>query len=297
MDNRPEYMDYISTMAAPQRIYLDLDNARPSTHVRVLAMGIHELMPRGMILHGGPGSGYPFLLMLFHSPADVIGDDGLHSPACGKLIIWNETTVHRYGNPDRQWDHTWLQVGGEWARRNIGSDEIPLDRLFDLPEGHFVERYLQLLHDELQRERPQNPDVVEGILRLLCHELSRVLAPASLSKPHDARLEVARRYIEMHCTEPFDLARAADEACLSRSHFCWRFSRQYGAAPREYAMRLRLYRAAHLLSSRDLAVFQVAEMVGYDDALYFSRLFTRRYGVNPRRYRQHMHQGTKTIRN
>jgi AraC-like DNA-binding protein len=51
-------------------------------------------------------------------------------------------------------------------------------------------------------------------------------------------------------------------------------------------MRLRLQRGAQLLANQDLTVYQVAEMVGCSDALYFSRIFRKRYGVSPLQYRR-----------
>ena len=51
-------------------------------------------------------------------------------------------------------------------------------------------------------------------------------------------------------------------------------------------MRLRLQRSAQLLANQDLAIFQVAELVGFSDALYFSRLFHERYGVSPTQFRR-----------
>lgn len=50
-------------------------------------------------------------------------------------------------------------------------------------------------------------------------------------------------------------------------------------------MRVRIDRAKQLLSDGGPPIGEVAEAVGYDDAGYFSRLFTRRVGVSPSRFR------------
>jgi transcriptional regulator GlxA family with amidase domain len=49
---------------------------------------------------------------------------------------------------------------------------------------------------------------------------------------------------------------------------------------------LRLDRAAQLLTRTDLAVQEVADLVGFEDAFHFSRLFRAEFGHAPREFRQ-----------
>ncbi len=46
----------------------------------------------------------------------------------------------------------------------------------------------------------------------------------------------------------------------------------------------RMQRAAELLTHTELPVIQVAQSVGYEDPLYFSRVFRQRWGVSPTIY-------------
>lgn len=47
----------------------------------------------------------------------------------------------------------------------------------------------------------------------------------------------------------------------------------------------RLSRAAYLLSATAMSVVEVAEAVGYDNVSYFHRIFQKKYGMTPRKYR------------
>ncbi|KJY41128.1 AraC family transcriptional regulator [Streptomyces sp. NRRL B-1568] len=66
--------------------------------------------------------------------------------------------------------------------------------------------------------------------------------------------------------------------------------RSAGCSPKDYLLGIRLGRAKELLAATELPVAAVARRVGYDDPAYFSRLFTRRVGTAPIRFRQHQGQ-------
>ncbi|AXK37592.1 AraC family transcriptional regulator [Streptomyces armeniacus] len=59
-----------------------------------------------------------------------------------------------------------------------------------------------------------------------------------------------------------------------------------GCSPKDYLLGIRLGRAKELLAGTTLPVASVARRVGYDDPAYFSRLFTRRVGTPPVRFRE-----------
>ncbi len=61
--------------------------------------------------------------------------------------------------------------------------------------------------------------------------------------------------------------------------------RSAGCSPKDYLLGIRLGRAKELLAATELPVAAVARRVGYDDPAYFSRLFTRRVGMAPVRFR------------
>lgn len=62
------------------------------------------------------------------------------------------------------------------------------------------------------------------------------------------------------------------------------FKKEMGITPLEYMTSLRMKKAETLLSamwSREYTVSEVAQMCGFEDALYFSRVFKKTYGCSP----------------
>jgi AraC family transcriptional regulator len=68
---------------------------------------------------------------------------------------------------------------------------------------------------------------------------------------------------------------------LSPFHFLRVFARVVGVTPHQYVVRVRLRRAARLLSATELAITDVALEAGFADLSNFVRTFRRAAGVPP----------------
>lgn len=70
---------------------------------------------------------------------------------------------------------------------------------------------------------------------------------------------------------------------------CWfiqNFKKITKTTPLQYIVSLRMTNAMNLLDNTNYNISQVAEAVGYENPLYFSRLFKKNIGVSPKEYRQ-----------
>ena len=102
---------------------------------------------------------------------------------------------------------------------------------------------------------------------------SRELPPSPLEKEY-ARLTA-------HPENPVSVSALAASAGYSTARFIELFRARWGVTPKDYLLSLRISRAQMLLHTTDLSVSEIAHRVGYEDPLYFSRLFRRRTGNSP----------------
>ena len=58
-----------------------------------------------------------------------------------------------------------------------------------------------------------------------------------------------------------------------------------GITPLQYILSQRISNAQLLLESTDYSISEISNLVGYDNPLYFSRLFCKQRGMSPRNYR------------
>lgn len=87
-----------------------------------------------------------------------------------------------------------------------------------------------------------------------------------------------------HRTNP--VAAMVAQSGLTERTFVRRFRAATDYSPMDYVQTLRIEEAKHLLETTADAIDQVAIEVGYEDPNFFRRLFKRRVGVTPARYRQ-----------
>ena len=64
------------------------------------------------------------------------------------------------------------------------------------------------------------------------------------------------------------------------------FRKHLGVSPLEYRNRLRIEEAKRHLAHSTLSMKEIAERLGYRNALYFSTAFRKRTGVSPSLYRK-----------
>ena len=86
--------------------------------------------------------------------------------------------------------------------------------------------------------------------------------------------------------ENLSLADLAGESGLSVSAFGRAFRQSTGHAPHRYFTGLRMQHAKSLLRREELALAQIAGVVGYSDQAHFTTAFARHTGLPPARWRE-----------
>ena len=59
-----------------------------------------------------------------------------------------------------------------------------------------------------------------------------------------------------------------------------------GSSPQAYLNDMRIEKAKDLLNNKSFQIAEIAELVGYSDPLYFSRIFKKKNGCSPNEYKK-----------
>ncbi len=140
----------------------------------------------------------------------------------------------------------------------------------------------------------QNPSLVNNdLLELKIKELILLLIQSKninsilelVAGLYTAKTIHVREVIGLHLFSNLKLEQLAKLCNLSLSSFKREFKKEFEDSPTNYINEKRLEKAKELLSTTDLPISEVAYETGFQDSLYFTRLFKKKIGVPPTAYR------------
>jgi len=99
------------------------------------------------------------------------------------------------------------------------------------------------------------------------------------------RIQLTVSYMKEHLDQPLRASTLASVAKMSLPHYFVIFKRCTGSTPIDYFIKLRMERARQLLATTSCSVKEIAGVLGYDDPLYFSRVFKTVNQTTPTQYR------------
>ena len=104
-------------------------------------------------------------------------------------------------------------------------------------------------------------------------------------KSHDIA-DSAKKIIDYNFDRDITIKKVADTMHIDSAYLTRKFAEKYKIAPKEYLIKKRIDLAKKLLIQTDATVVQIAASVGYDDSLYFSRIFKSKEEISPIAYRK-----------
>lgn len=140
----------------------------------------------------------------------------------------------------------------------------------------------------------QNPLLInENLLELKIKELVLLLIQSKnvcsiqelISDLYSSKRVHLKKVIELHQYSNLGLDELAQLCNLSLSSFKREFAKVFNTTPNNYIIDQKLRRAKDLLRITDMPVSEVAYGVGFNDPLYFTRIFKKRVGQSPTQYR------------
>lgn len=93
-----------------------------------------------------------------------------------------------------------------------------------------------------------------------------------------------KKYIHEHIREHLSLNEVAAVFGISPSYLSQLFSKYNETGFSEYINISKINEGKRLLDEENLKVYEVAEMLGFESAFYFSKVFKKVEGVSPTEY-------------
>lgn len=99
------------------------------------------------------------------------------------------------------------------------------------------------------------------------------------------RLKQIEAYIDAHLSEAITLEQLARHVHLHPNYLVRYFNKHFAVSPLKYLNRKRMQKAKSLLGTTDLAIKEIAELVGFPDTNHFAKAFRKEASCSPTEYR------------
>ncbi len=206
----------------------------------------------------------------------------------GELILLPRGVAHYFcADTENPWSIYWCHFAGHHAESYV----FHMDYRNDCPvrpigESPALKAQFQALLAETGSGYNELALIcAANMLKQLLASIAKLLRSGEAS---DHRFDPGKiqAYMLQHLDQPLTLDSLAQLANLSKFHFSKRYRDATGFSPIQHLIQMRIEYARYLLETSDSSVQDVARRVGYEDNLYFSRLFSRETGLSPRQYRE-----------
>ena len=234
------------------------------------------------------------ILNEFHIVLITKGEGIFESKATGKIKVSDGDVFllfpdvwHRY-KPKKVvgWTERWVGFSGEIANQFLSngffSANEPVISKCNKPAilNHFNSLF-KLFDEELYG----NQHIASGICIQLMAELHNIKSGGNNLEHLNSMISQAKSIIYKNINNTINLKEIASNLGVSYSKFRIDFKKQTGISPLQYHLFLKIEKSKELLLNTNKSQKEIAFKLGFESDVYFNRLFKRKTGLAPGRFR------------
>ena len=210
--------------------------------------------------------------------------------AAGHMVLFQprQEQHYEYFAVDRP-EVYWVHFTGSDVRNILRHYDIPLDKnvIYSGSSATYAYLFKEMIQ-ELQTCRTGFEELLEMYLRqiFLLIQRSWEERKPTVSSYLQEEVDYARKYFNEHYNEDISIEDYAQSRGMSVSWFLRNFKQMTMKSPMQYILSIRINNAVSLLETTEYNVTEISTIVGYDNPLYFSRIFKKQKGVSPSDYRK-----------
>ena len=200
----------------------------------------------------------------------------------GQLIIFPPKTPFFYSNASKvQTEYFWINFTGCEALNIINTVKIPLNAPYTVAKPRNIfEAFESFFNEFKHRAFLHEMSIFYKFLRIMI-----LFGRAREDQVQKNSLTESLTYISNNYSIDITTEELAEMEHLSCAHYRRLFKEKIGMTPTQYISTIRLKHAEQMLFETELSIKEIAQKVGFSDQLYFSKVFSKHFGVSPKAFR------------
>ena len=211
------------------------------------------------------------------------------------FVIYPNEPVTYGADETNPWTYAWIGFRGIRAHSMVKECGFSKNQLvLPAPDQKIILKHIDYMLNHKQLSKA-NDLRRQAYLILLLAELADFHEKQSAQNKKNAKyaystsvyVELAIEYIKDMYQRGIGISDIADNIGISRAYLNSSFQKELGMSAQTFLIDYKMHKAANLLVSTSLSVKEIANNVGYEDQLVFSKAFKKKFGMSPKNYKTH----------
>lgn len=253
------------------------------------------------MIHADRTAPFHVAIYLLQGSMEII-EDGIPYRIMPDQVFFLKSGIHHWGNRS-------FEIGSSWYYAHFYCD-APSSCMEELPRGIYYDERISLKPSEKDRyfitlpklinceEKTQIKRNFEKMIEAHIHgnipqtsiRLWQIFLECAQNAQDDkvsnGYAEQIQNYVRQHYIDGFTSAQIQEACGLSYKYAGTLFKEVTGQTIKEYQCALRLRKAEQLLKETNKSITEIAQLTGFSDVFYFSKIFHRKKGCPPGEYRK-----------
>lgn len=208
----------------------------------------------------------------------------------GNMVIYRPKEFQKYEYyASEQTEVFWLHFTGNDVKNILRKHGIQDNmQVFHVGTTLEYERIFKKIITELQRQEDHYEEMLTSLMHQLLVTICRQINKEKILKNEylDNEMDIAIQYFNENYNSDICIENYASNRGMSVSWFIRSFKNYAQMTPMQYITSIRITNAQVLLETTTYSISEIGRIVGYENPLYFSRIFHKQKGFSPTEYRK-----------
>ncbi len=230
---------------------------------------------------------YQLIHFVLSGKGELHIDKHIFNLSAGDAFIIPSGKVSYYkASKDSPWSYAWISFIGINSEMYIYQLMSSLKDVYII-NGLDIEKYKNSIFEIIALKGNTTSNYLKSN-SILLDILSMLFNDVKFNENNWGRTSVAdevKFFLDTNYSEKLKIQDIAKSFGIHPNYLTRVFHEKFNISPKQYLIDLKLKKACKLLSTTDLPISIIADSLGFDDQLAFSKIFKKSFYISPSRYR------------